>query len=160
MKSKISSKTRVFKEDNIDTDIIIPACFLNTFDTAELSLHAMEGLESDFHKNAEKILVAGKNFGCGSSREHAVWALSGCGVEVVIAESFARIFFKNAINFGIFPVILKDAPKLLEDREEIEIDFKNHQVKCEKGTFEFEKLPGFISKITEAGGLIPLLAKG
>ena len=117
----------------------------------------MEGIEKDFHKKAEKILVAGKNFGCGSSREHAVWALTACGVEVVIAESFARIFLKNAINFGLFPIILPDAPALIKDGEEITVDFANDKIKSPKGDFEFEKLPSFIAQIVNSGGLLPYI---
>ena len=96
---------RVFKfGDDIDTDIIVPATYLSTFDPAELAKHCMEYTDPDFYKQVNKgdIVVAGKNFGCGSSREHAPIALKGCGVSIVIAKSFARIFYRNALNIGLY----------------------------------------------------------
>ena len=159
-KSLEKLNTRVFPRDNIDTDIIIPASFLNTFDTDELARHAMEPLEKNFKENAEKVLVVGKNFGCGSSREHAVWALDGCGVEIIIAESFARIFFKNAVNFGVLPITLENASNLVQDGEQIDIDLDKNQIQCEKGTFSFSPLPSFIADIANAGGLVPYAASG
>ncbi|WP_405294844.1 3-isopropylmalate dehydratase small subunit [Methanobrevibacter sp.] len=146
--------------DDIDTDIIVPGRYLIYTDEETLSKHCMEGLDPDFYKKCSKgdFIVAGKNFGCGSSREHAPIALKGVGVSAVIAESFARIFYRNATNVG---VPLLEAPgigKLVENEEIIEVDMENATITSESGeTIEFKKLPPFMLEILNQGGLIEYL---
>ena len=111
--------------DNVDTDVIIPARYLNSFDAQELATHAMVDIDPDFAKTVEKgdIIVAGKNFGCGSSREHAPLCLKTAGVKCVIAENFARIFYRNSINIG-FPIMeCKEAAQKIEAGDEVTVDF-------------------------------------
>lgn len=159
----MKGKAYVYKRDHINTDEIIPARYLVTDDERELALHAMETLDSDFVKkvNTGDIIVAGNDFGCGSSREHAVWALRGAGVSCVIAVSFARIFYRNAINNG-FPVVeYKGIIELVETGDELEINLrggvlKNRTKGCE---VHFIPLPEFAFKIAEAGGLLQLIKK-
>lgn len=146
--------------DDIDTDIILPGRYLIYTDEERLSQHCMEGLDSNFNEKCKKgdFIVAGKNFGCGSSREHAPIALKGVGVSAVIAESFARIFYRNATNVG---VPLLEAPgiiKLVENEEKIEVDMDKGIITSENGeTIEFKKLPPFMLEILEKGGLIEYL---
>ena len=146
--------------DDIDTDIIVPGRYLIYTDEERLSQHCMEGLDADFSRKCRKgdFIVAGKNFGCGSSREHAPIALKGVGVSAVIAESFARIFYRNATNVG---VPLLEAPgicKLVENEEEIEVDMENGTITNSSGeSIEFKKLPPFMLEILEQGGLIEYL---
>ncbi|MDR2967431.1 MAG: 3-isopropylmalate dehydratase small subunit [Methanobacteriaceae archaeon] len=154
-------KGKVWKfGDDIDTDIIIPGRYLVVTDPDKLAKHCMEGLDPDFYEKVSKgdIIVAGKNFGCGSSREHAPLALQGVGIGAVIADSFARIFYRNATNVGI-PLL--EAPKLskvLEEGEEIEVDMKDGKIISQKGKeYKFKKLPPFMLEILEKGGLIPYL---
>lgn len=152
----------VYDRDDIDTDIIIPARYLNTSDATELAKFVMEPMGNEkLRAAANPIVISGKNFGCGSSREHAVWALAGAGVKVVIADSFARIFFRNSINFGLVPVILPDARKKIADGDEIEIDTKSSVVKnlTKKKEYAFEPLPEFLREIAAAGGLLNTLKK-
>ncbi len=143
--------------DDIDTDAIIPARYLVTTDSAELGRHCLEGLDPRFPERIRPgdILVAGENFGCGSSREHAVLALKGAGVACVVAKSFARIFFRNAVNLG-FPVL--ECPELGEITEGhwISVDLgKGIIADAENGTsFKANPLPPFILEILHAGGLI------
>ena len=116
----------VFKYgDNVDTDVIIPARYLNSSDPAELATHCMEDIDKDFVKNVNKgdIIVANKNFGCGSSREHAPIAIKAAGVSCVIAETFARIFYRNAINIGLPIIECPQAAKEIETGDEVEVDF-------------------------------------
>ena len=118
-------KGKVWKfGDNIDTDVIIPARYLNTTDVKELSLHCMEGIKEDFAGQVSPgdIIVAGTNFGCGSSREHAPIAIKACGISCVMAESFARIFFRNAINIGLPILESKEAVREIKEGDKIEID--------------------------------------
>ena len=154
-----AAKGIVFKfGDNVDTDVIIPARYLNSSDPAELAAHCMEDIDKDFIKNVKKgdIIVADKNFGCGSSREHAPIAIKAAGVSCVIAETFARIFYRNAINIGL-PVleIGKDVEKI-EAGDEIEVDMAKGEIKIvNKGlTIQTRPLPEFIQKIADCGGLI------
>ena len=151
----------VFKYgDNVDTDVIIPARYLNSSDPAELATHCMEDIDKDFVKNVKKgdIIVATKNFGCGSSREHAPIALKGVGVSAVIAESFARIFYRNATNVGVPLLEAPGITKLVENEEEIEVDMDKGIITSENGeTIEFKKLPPFMLEILEKGGLIEYL---
>jgi len=156
-------KAYVYKRDHINTDEIIPARYLNTDDPAELAKHCLEDLDKDFVKKVKEgdIIVAGENFGCGSSREHAVWAIRAAGVQSVIAKSFARIFFRNAINNGFYVIESPDAIKKINDGNELDIDFKNGLIKNETTGIDikFAPLPDFALKIIEAGGLINKLAK-
>ena len=158
--TKITGSAFTYKRDDIDTDLIIPARYLNTSDKAELALHAMEPLgNTELLKGQDPIIVAGKNFGCGSSREHAVWALSGAGVKAVIADSFARIYFRNSINFGLFPVILEDACKKIQPGDKLEIDTEKNLVKnlTSGKEYAFEPIPEFLREIVVAGGLLNTL---
>lgn len=146
--------------DDIDTDIIIPGRYLIYTDEERLSEHCMEGLDPDFKSKVNKgdFIVAGKNFGCGSSREHAPIALKGAGITAVIAESFARIFYRNTTNVGIPLLEAPGINKVLEEGEEIEIDMENGFIISESGDkYEFKKLPPFMLEILEKGGLINYL---
>ena len=146
--------------DDIDTDIIIPGRYLIYTDEERLSAHCMEGLDPDFDKKCKKgdFIVGGKNFGCGSSREHAPIALKGLGVSAVIAESFAIIFYRNATNVGIPLLEAPGISKLVEDGEEIEVDMKNATITSKNGeSITFRKLPPFMLEILEQGGLIEYL---
>jgi len=157
------SKAHVYKRDHINTDEIIPARYLTTDDQAELARHCLEDLDAEFVKKVKKgdIIVAGEDFGCGSSREHAVWAIRGAGVKTVIAKSFARIFYRNAINNGFYIIESPDAPEKIKDGDEIEIDFKAGLVKDKTAgiDIEFVPLPDFALEIIEAGGLLEHIKK-
>ena len=150
---------RVFKYgDNVDTDVIIPARYLNSSDPAELATHCMEDIDQEFVKNVHKgdIIVAEKNFGCGSSREHAPIAIKAAGVSCVIAETFARIFYRNAINIGLPIFECPQASKGIEAGDEVEIDFDSGMIYNKtKGTqFQGQAFPEFMQKIIQAEGLI------
>jgi 3-isopropylmalate/(R)-2-methylmalate dehydratase small subunit len=160
MEKKI--KGRVWKfGDDIDTDIIIPGRYLVLTDEKELAGHVMEGLGSDFSHKVQKgdIILAGKNFGCGSSREHAPIAIKGAGVSAVIAESFARIFYRNAINVGLPLLESKNISKKVSQGDEIEISIERGVLKDLNTGEEFEvkNLPEFMLDILNKGGLIPYL---
>ena len=149
----------VFKYgDNVDTDVIIPARYLNSSDPAELAVHCMEDIDKDFIKKVKKgdIIVADKNFGCGSSREHAPIAIKAAGVSCVIAETFARIFYRNAINIGLPIVECPEASKGIEDGDEVEVDFDSGIIKnLTKGTsFQGQAFPEFMQRIIAAEGLV------
>ena len=150
------SKTHLYKRDNINTDEIIPARYLNTDNEAELAKHCMENLDKDFVKKVKPgdIIVAGEDFGCGSSREHAVWAIRGAGVQTVIAKSFARIFYRNAINCGFYIIESPDAPEKINDGDQIEIDYKKGVIKTSKTEIKFNPLPDFAVEIINDGGLL------
>jgi len=143
--------------DNIDTDQIIPAVYLTSTDPAELAKHCLEGYDEKFPSKIKEgdILVAGENFGCGSSREHAPWAIKGAGIQCIIAKSFARIFFRNAINIGL-PIV--ECPEGLEaeDGDEVEVDFEEGKVRnITKGKeYKTQSFPPFLQEIIDAGGLI------
>jgi len=157
------SKAHVYKRDHINTDEIIPARYLNTDDKAELAKHCLEDLDADFVKKVEAgdVIVAGEDFGCGSSREHAVWAIRAAGVKTVIAKSFARIFYRNAINNGFYIIESQDALDKISDGDELEIDFKNGLVKNKKTGMDisFNPLPDFALEIINAGGLLEHIKK-
>ena len=157
------SKAHVYKRDHINTDEIIPARYLNTDNEAELAKHCLEDLDTEFVNKAKKgdIIVAGGDFGCGSSREHAVWAIRGAGVQTVIAKSFARIFYRNTINNGFYVIECSHAVDGITDGDELEIDYKKGTIKViNKGvSYSFLPLPGFALEIIEAGGLINKLAQ-
>lgn len=150
---------KVFKYgENVDTDVIIPARHLNTSDPAELAKHCMEDIDADFVNKvtAGDIIVAGKNFGCGSSREHAPIAIKAAGVSCVIAPTFARIFYRNAFNTGLPILECDEATQKIGPGDEVEVDFKTGEIKnITKGeTYQAEPFPEFISKIIENGGLV------
>lgn len=155
----MNAKGTVFKYgDNVDTDVIIPARYLNSSDPAELATHCMEDIDKDFVKKVQKgdIIVADKNFGCGSSREHAPIAIKAAGVSCVIAETFARIFYRNAINIGLPIIECAEASKGIEAGDEVEVDFDSGIIyNRTKGTqFKGQPLPEFMQKIIAEGGLI------
>jgi 3-isopropylmalate/(R)-2-methylmalate dehydratase small subunit len=157
-------KGRVHKfGSDVNTDEIIPARYLHTTDKAELARHCMEDADKDFHKKAKHgdIIVAGKNFGCGSSREHAPIAIKAAGVSCVIAESFARIFFRNSINIGLPIIESKAAAEGIRKNDSVSVDIKAGLVKdiTTKKTYKIEKYPPFMEKIIKAGGLMESLKK-
>ena len=155
----MKAEGKVFKYgDNIDTDVIIPARYLNVPDPSELAKHCMEDIDKEFVNKVKKgdIIVADKNFGCGSSREHAPIAIKASGVSCVIAETFARIFYRNAINIGLPIIECPEASKGIEDGDEVEVDFDTGIIYNKtKGTqFEGQAFPEFMQKIIKAEGLI------
>jgi 3-isopropylmalate/(R)-2-methylmalate dehydratase small subunit len=149
--------------NNVDTDVILPGKFLILTDPKDLAEHAMEGIESAFPEKAKNgiIVVGGKNFGCGSSREQAPLALKYSGVKCVVAESFARIFFRNSINIGLPVVECKGIWEAVENGDELAVDFDKGEVRnTSKGkTLRATKLPAFILEILSDGGLIENLQK-
>ena len=149
----------VFKfGDNVDTDVIIPARYLNSSEPKELAAHCMEDIDKDFVKKVKKgdLIVANKNFGCGSSREHAPIAIKAAGVSCVIAETFARIFYRNAINIGLPIIECKEAAENIDAGDEVEVDFDNGMIyNRTKGTeFKGQPFPEFMQKLIAAGGLV------
>ena len=149
----------VFKYgDNVDTDVIIPARYLNSSDPAELASHCMEDIDKDFvgKVKAGDLIVAEKNFGCGSSREHAPIAIKAAGVSCVIAETFARIFYRNAINIGLPIIECPEAAKGIRAGDEVEVDFDTGVIydKTQGTQFKGQAFPPFMQKIIDAGGLI------
>ena len=155
----MQAQGHVFKYgDNIDTDVIIPARYLNSSDPADLATHCMEDIDKDFVSRVQQgdIIVANKNFGCGSSREHAPIAIKASGVSCVIAETFARIFYRNAINIGLPIMECPEAAREIEAGDEVRIDFDSGIVEdLTKGTsYKGQAFPPFMQKIIEAGGLV------
>ena len=144
--------------DHIDTDVIIPARYLNITNYAELAAHCMEDIDKDFVSNVKKgdIIVADKNFGCGSSREHAPIAIKAAGVSCVIAETFARIFYRNAINIGLPIIECAEASRDIEDGDEVEIDFDSGVITnvTKNKQYKGQAFPEFMQKLIAAGGLI------
>ncbi len=157
------AKAHVYKRDHVNTDEIIPARYLNTDDHAELALHCMEDLDADFMNKCKPgdVVVAGDDFGCGSSREHAVWAIQGAKVGAVIAHSFARIFYRNCINCGFYPIELPDAVNRIKDGDDLDIDFQAGIISNRtQGTeIEFNALPDFALEIVNDGGLLDHIKK-
>ena len=150
---------KVFKfGDNVDTDVIIPARYLNSSDPKELAQHCMEDIDADFVKKVSPgdLIVATKNFGCGSSREHAPLAIKAAGVSCVIAETFARIFYRNAINIGLPIIECPEAAKDIADGEEVEVDFDSGRItnKTKGTTYQGQAFPPFMQKIIDCGGLV------
>lgn len=155
----MNAKGRVFKyKDNVDTDVIIPARYLNTSDPKELAAHCMEDIDADFVKNVRPgdIIVADRNFGCGSSREHAPIAIKASGVSCVIASTFARIFYRNAINIGLPIVECPEAVKGISAGDTVKVNFDTGEITNETTgkTFKGEPFPEFMQKIIAAGGLV------
>jgi 3-isopropylmalate/(R)-2-methylmalate dehydratase small subunit len=157
------SKAHVYKRDHINTDEIIPARYLNTDDEAELAKHCLEDLDKDFVGKVQQgdIIVAGEDFGCGSSREHAVWAIRGAGVKSVIAKSFARIFYRNAINNGFHVIETSEGLEKIKDGDKLEIDYKNGLIKNKTAGIDikFNPLPDFALEIINDGGLLDHITK-
>jgi len=149
--------------DNVDTDVILPGKYLVLIDPMELAKHAMEGLDSAFPEKAAKgvIVVGGKNFGCGSSREQAPLALKHAGVKCVLAESFARIFFRNAINIGLPVIEYKGISAAVNEGDEVSVDFEAGTIQnlTQGKSFQAAKLPPFILEILADGGLIENLRR-
>lgn len=147
--------------DNIDTDLIIPARYLNTSDPKELAFHAMEDADPTWvkKKKAGDFIVGGENFGCGSSREHAPIALKAAGVSAVIAKSFARIFYRNAINIGLPILECKEAGQEIQQGNQLEINLAKGEIKnlSTKTIYQARPFPAFMQKIIKAGGLIPYI---
>ena len=144
--------------DHVDTDVIIPARYLNTTDPAELAAHCMEDLDSDFKRKSEtsRIIVAGRNFGCGSSREHAPLAIKTAGISVVIAKSFARIFYRNSINIGLPIMECPEAVDAIHAGDNVTVDFDTGVITdvTTGKVFQAEPFPPFIQKIIADGGLM------
>jgi len=157
------AKAHVYKRDHINTDEIIPARYLNADDEKELALHCMEDLDTGFVKKVKPgdCIVAGDDFGCGSSREHAVWAIRGAGVQTVIARTFARIFYRNAINCGFYLIESADAVEKIEDGDEVEIDYEGGLIKDRTNgiSIGFAPLPDFALEIIRDGGLLEHIKK-
>lgn len=154
-----AAKGRVFKYgDNVDTDVIIPARYLNSSDPKELATHCMEDIDKEFVGKVQEgdIIVATKNFGCGSSREHAPIAIKASGVSCVIAETFARIFYRNAINIGLPIVECKEASIAIANGDEVEVDFDSGVITdlTTGEKFKGQAFPAFMQKIIDAEGLI------
>lgn len=143
---------------DIDTDVIIPARYLNTSDPSELAKHCMEDLDTKFVEKVElgDMIVADENFGCGSSREHAPIAIKAAGIDVVIAKSFARIFYRNAINTGLAIMECPEAVDAIEDGDVIEVDTDSGTIVdvTKNETFQAQPFPEFIAEIIEKGGLV------
>ena len=149
--------------DNVDTDVIIPARYLNTADPKELAAHCMEDIDKAFRQKAKPgdLIVGGLNFGCGSSREHAPMAIKASGVSCVIAKTFARIFYRNAINIGLPILECPEASENIQDGDEIAVDFDTGVIQnlTRKEEYQAEPFPDFIKEIIQKGGLLKSLSK-
>ena len=157
---KIQGKVHKYG-DYVDTDVIIPARYLNTADPKELAAHCMEDIDKDFVKNVQPgdILVAGVNFGCGSSREHAPIAIKASGIACVIAENFARIFYRNSLNIGLPILECPAASKAIRDGDEVAVNFDTGVIEnlATGETYQAEPFPPFIQNIIQKGGLLASL---
>ena len=149
--------------DNVDTDVIIPARYLNTADPKELAAHCMEDIDEEFRQKSKPgdLIVGGLNFGCGSSREHAPMAIKASGVSCVIAKTFARIFYRNAINIGLPILECPEASEKIQDGDEIAVDFDTGVIQnlTRKEEYQAEPFPDFIKEIIQKGGLLKSLSK-
>lgn len=159
----MTGKAHCYKRDHINTDEIIPARYLNMDQEQELAKHAMEDLDDDFIKRVKvgDFIIAGEDFGCGSSREHAVWALRGAGIRAVIADTFARIFYRNCINNGFLAIECKNISRQVQSGNELEIDIKNgiiHNL-SKNEDYQFRPIPEFAQDIIDAGGLLNFIKK-
>lgn len=162
--NKVKAKGTVYRYgDNVDTDVIIPARYLNTSIPSELAKHCMEDIDTDFSSTVKEgdIIVADKNFGCGSSREHAPIAIKASGVSCVIARTFARIFFRNSINIGLPILECPEACDNIEKGDEVEVDFTTGKIINLTKNLEFqaEPFPPFMQSLIEAGGLAAYMYK-
>jgi 3-isopropylmalate/(R)-2-methylmalate dehydratase small subunit len=155
----MTGKAIKYERDNIDTDVILPGQYLKLHDYDEIAKHAMEGIDPNFHSRVSKgdYIVAGKNFGCGSSREHAPIALSHCGISAVIAVSFARIFYRNAVDGAfLLPIeVDEDTYRKISDGDKLEVDTQKNQIRniTKNETYAMKPFSEIISKIIAAGGL-------
>lgn len=161
----MNTKGKTFKyPDNVDTDVIIPARYLNTPDAKELAQHCMEDIDRDFVNKVEKgdVIVAGWNFGCGSSREHAPLVIKTCGTGCVIAKSFARIFYRNAINIGLPILECEAAADEINANDEVSVDFDTGIITdiTTGKTYQAQPFPEFIQNIIKCGGLLKSLKEG
>ncbi len=156
--SELRGRAHVYG-DNVDTDVIIPARYLTSWNPAELAAHCMEDIDPDFLKKVRPgdIIVGGENFGCGSSREHAPIAISASGVSCVIAKSFARIFFRNAINVGLPALVCPEAAGQVKPGDELVVDLAAGRIEnvTQGRTYQAEPFPDFLQQIIAAGGLVP-----
>ncbi len=147
--------------NNVNTDEIIPAKFLNTTDPRELASHCMEGIRGSFARKVKSgdLIVAGRNFGCGSSREHAPFSIKSAGVSCVIAASFARIFYRNSINIGLPILESKKASRGINEGDKIEVDFKKGEIKnmTTGKIYKSQNFPTFMEKLIKAGGLLKVI---
>ena len=154
-------KAHVYERDHINTDEIIPARYLNMDQEADLAKHAMEDIDKEFiHKVRQgDVIIAGTDFGSGSSREHAVWALRGAGVKAVIADSFARIFYRNCINNGFLVIECKGVSKSIRDGSEVELDILKGEIRdtARGKSYHFPPLPDFAQEMLDAGGLLNMV---
>ena len=155
----MNTQGKVFKyPDNVDTDVIIPARYLNTPNAQELALHCMEDIDTEFVRRVKPgdVMVAGWNFGCGSSREHAPLVIKTCGTGCVIAKSFARIFYRNAINIGLPILECEEAANDIDAGDTVSVDFNTGIITNEtkNKTYQAEPFPAFMQKIMAAGGLV------
>ncbi|WP_297630772.1 3-isopropylmalate dehydratase small subunit [uncultured Clostridium sp.] len=160
----MKAKGRVFKYgNNIDTDVIIPARYLNTSNHSELAKHCMEDIDTNFIKEVKDgdIIVADKNFGCGSSREHAPIAIKASGVSCVVASTFARIFYRNAINIGLPILECDEATRNIKDKDVVEVDFSTGVIKniTRNEQYKGEAFPKFMQEIINSGGLVEYIRK-
>ena len=158
----MNTQGKAFKyPDNVDTDVIIPARYLNTPDAKELALHCMEDIDAEFVKNVQTgdVMVAGWNFGCGSSREHAPLVIKTCGTGCVIAKSFARIFYRNAINIGLPILECEAAAEEIQPNDEVYVDFDTGEITdiTTGKTYKAQPFPPFIQNIIRSGGLLKSL---
>ena len=158
------AKAHVYCRNHINTDEIIPARYLNTDNETELASHCLEDLDGEFVRKVKEgdVIVAGEDFGCGSSREHAVWAIRGAKVQTVIAKTFARIFYRNAINCGFYLIESEEALEKINDGDEVEIDYENGLIKNKTAGIDigFKPLPDFALEIIKDGGLLEHITKG
>ena len=149
--------------DNVDTDVIIPARYLNSSDPKELATHCMEDIDKDFVNRVKPgdIIVADKNFGCGSSREHAPIAIKAAGVSCVIAETFARIFYRNAINIGLPIIECPEAAAAISEGDEVEVDFDSGKITdlTTGAEYQGQAFPPFMQELIDAGGLVNRINK-
>lgn len=163
MGSVIRGRAHVYARAHINTDEIIPARYLNTHDFAELAKHAMEDIDPNFLARVQPgdLVVAGEDFGCGSSREHAVWALRGAGITAVIASNYARIFFRNALNNGFLAIECPGLAEKTRDLDDLEVDLEKGLVRNHtQGTeHPFLALTPFVQELLAAGGLLPYIAR-
>jgi len=150
--------------DNVDTDVIIPARYMNTSDPAQLVLHAMEDIDGNYLKRVRPgdIMVAGENFGCGSSREHAPLVIKTSGISLIIAKSFARIFYRNSINIGLLILEQPQAAEDIDDEDILFIDLKQGKIMNETQGKEYSITPiaDFLEEIVQAGGLVEVVRQG
>ncbi len=158
MQKIFTGKAHVYNKNNINTDEIIPARRMNIHEEAHLAKFAMEDLDKDFINKVQDgdFIIAGENFGCGSSREHAIWALRGAGIKAVIAKSFARIFYRNAVNNGFLAIESAEVVDKISNSDELEINTEKGEVKnLNTGdVFSAQQIPDFVFEIAEKGGLL------